>query len=289
MSVFVKIVDSGSLSRASVELDISPTMVGKHLRMLESHLNSKLINRTTRRISLTQVGKNYYIHCRAVLDLIEEGEKKFIKNNISPLKNITISAPDVLGNRIILPMILEYMEYNPDLNIELDLSDKLTDLTTDNIDIAIRVGEVPDSDDIIARYLANYEFTACASPKYLMKFGIPNTPYDLFNHQCISFNRSILTQWQGTEFIEKMKRSRIISFSIDAIRMSALSGMGIIIHSKIFVDDDIKSGSLIKILEDYPLPKRKISALYHINRRNDKEIKNFLDFVQMKISKLLPV
>ncbi|WP_241591768.1 LysR substrate-binding domain-containing protein [Rosenbergiella epipactidis] len=186
-------------------------------------------------------------------------------------------------------MILEYMEDNSELNIELDLSDKFLDLTTDNIDIAIRVGEVPDSDDIIAKYLASYEFVACASPKYLKEFGTPSTPYYLFNHQCISFNKNILIQWQGNDFVNKMNRSRMVSFSIDAIRMNALSGMGVIIHSKIFVDDDIKKGTLLTILKDYPLPKRKVSAIYHKSKRNDDKIKNLLNFIQGKISKTLPL
>jgi len=281
MSVFVKIVDSGSLYGASVELNISPTMVGKHLRMLESHLNFRLLNRTTRRISLTQEGENYFNHCKEVLSLVESGEERFRKNHPSLSNNIIVSAPEVLGKHLILPIILKYMEHHPDINIELELSDSFIDLTTSKIDIAIRVGEVPDSNEIISKYLGDYEFVACASPKYLKESGTPINPDDLLDHQCISFNKKILNEWQGNEFVEKMKKSRIVSFSIDAIRMSALSGLGVIIHSKIFVEDDIKNGKLLAILEDHPLPRRKISAIYHKDKKNNKKVKKLIEFIQL--------
>ncbi|QGX90669.1 LysR family transcriptional regulator [Tatumella sp. TA1] len=262
MSVFVHIVELGSLNGAAAALNISPTMVGKHLKSLEDHLRTQLLNRTTRRIALTSSGAEYYQHCKKVLELIDEGEERIKNTQLTPYGPVTLSCPEILGIKRVLPFSLDYMQRFPDVQIHLSLADRLIDLMREDSDIAIRIGRPPESTDIIARPLSAYEIVACASPSYLKKQGYPRVPEDLFNHSCLSLNKTILDEWQPPHFKEKIRQSRLSSDSSEAIRLGAIAGMGVIIQSKIFLENDINQGLLVPILEDHPLPAREVNALY---------------------------
>jgi len=280
MSVFVKIVEIGSLNGAAIKLRLSPTMVGKHLKLLESHLKTQLLNRTTRRIHLTPSGVEYYYHCKKVLELINDGEERLKNDQLTPSGQIILSCPEIFGNKKILPFSLKYVERFPEAQIHISLTDRLVDIIREDVDIAIRIGEPPDSSDIIARPLTRYELVACASPAYLEKFGTPEKPEDLFKHQCISLNESVLDQWQPPNFKENIKNSRLTSDSSAVIRQGAISGMGIIIQAKLSVEDAIQNGLLIPILKHYPLPERKVSALYARKKHTPMRLKFLLDALQ---------
>lgn len=280
MSVFVQIVELGSLNRAAEKLRLSPTMVGKHLKLLENNLKTQLLNRTTRRISLTASGGEYYHHCKKVLELVDEGEERLRNDQLIPSGQLTISCPEILGKKRILPFSLNYMDRFPATHIHLSLTDRLVDIMREDIDIAIRIGEPPDSTDIIARPLTDYELVACASASYLEQFGTPEKPEDLFKHQCISLNGSILDQWQTTSFKENIKNSRLTSDSSEVIKQGAISGMGIIIQAKMFLEDAINTGLLVPILENYPLPARKLNALYLRKKYSSARVNFMLEALQ---------
>ncbi|WP_250332388.1 LysR family transcriptional regulator [Rosenbergiella epipactidis] len=280
MSVFVKIVEIGSLNGAAIKLGLSPTMVGKHLKLLESNLKTQLLNRTTRRIHLTPSGVEYYHHCRKILELIDEGKERLKNDQLTPSGQITLSCPEIFGNKKILPFSLKYMERFPETQIHISLTDRLVDIIREDVDIAIRIGEPPDSSEIIARPLARYELVACASPAYLEKYGTPEKPEDLFNHQCISLNESVLDQWQPPNFKNNIRNSRLTSDSSAVIRQGAISGMGIIIQAKLSVEDAIDTGLLIPILGHYPLPNRKVNALYARKKHTPARVKFLLDALQ---------
>ena len=280
MSVFVEIVELGSLNGAALQLKLSPTMVGKHLRALENNLKTQLIHRTTRRIALTASGIEYYHHCKKVLELVDDGESRLKNDQLTPSGQVTLSCPEILGHKRVLPFALRYMARFPETHIHLSLTDRLVDILREDIDVAIRIGEPPDSSDIIARPLTDYEIVACASPSYLAKFGIPKRPVELFQHHCISLNNTVLDQWQTTHFKQNIQNSRLTSDSSEVIRQGAIAGMGIIIQAKLSVEDDIKKGLLVPLLEDHPLPVRKLNALYLRKKYRSAKLNFLLDALQ---------
>ena len=285
MSVFIDIVEAGSLQAAALKLNISPTMVGKHLKALEEQLQSQLLTRTTRRLSLTSSGEEYYHHCKKVIELVSEGEERLKNNPLTPSGQLSISCPEILGKKRILPFCVDYMNRFPNTQIHLSLNDKLIDVLQEDVDIAIRIGASPDSSDIIARPLTEYEIIACASPSYLEKFGVPQQPDDLFKHHCISLNHSVINEWQNNRFKENINSSRLSSDSSEVIRYGAIAGMGIIIQSRIFLEEDIANGSLVPILESHPLPARRVNALY----RRQKYRSARLDFMINALQAAFPV
>jgi len=280
MKVFVQVVERGSFSAAANALDMSATMVGKHLRGLEKHFETQLLHRTTRRQSLTTAGNNYYQHCKTVLELVDEGESMVRKEQQLPSGKLRISAPVVFGKYALMPFIDSYMEQYPSAIIDLTLTDGLADIANDDIDAVIRIGAPPDSTNIIARPLTPYRLVLCASPHYLEKNGVPHTPDELAQHQCLSLSPKVLNEWLGNSAWQGSLNSRFTSNSSDALRQAALSHMGIILQSHFLMAEDIQNGRLVELLIDHPLPEREINVLYPIQRYRTARLSCFLDALQ---------
>ena len=280
MKVFVQVVERGSFSAAANVLGMSATMVGKHLRGLEQHFETQLLHRTTRRQSLTSVGNNYYQHCKSVLELIDEGESMVRKDQLLPSGKLRISAPVVFGKYALMPFIDSYMEQYPSAAIDLTLTDRLADVASDDIDVAIRIGTPPDSANIIARALTPYRLVLCASPRYLEINGVPHTPGELAQHQCLTLSPKVLNEWLGDTMWLGTLNARFTSNSSDALRHAALSHMGIILQSYFLMAEDIHNGRLVELLVDHPLPTREINVLYPLQRYKTARLSFFLDALQ---------
>lgn len=277
MTVFIHVVERGSLSAAANTLGMSATMVGKHLKILEQHFETQLLHRTTRRQSLTSVGSNYYQHCKTVLELVDEGENMVRRDQQLPSGKLRISAPVVFGKYALMPFLATYMEQYPSAIIDLTLTDRLADVVNDDIDAAIRIGTPPDSTNVIARPLTPYRLVLCASPRYLEIHGVPHTPEDLTQHQCLSLSSRVLNEWLGrTTWIGSLN-ARFTTDSSEALRQAALSHMGIVLQSRFLMLEDIQNGRLIELLDNHPLPVREINVLYPTQRYKTARLSCFLD------------
>lgn len=281
MRVFVKIVDKGSSRAAAKALGISPTMVANHLDGLEKHLGETLINRTTRRQSLTDFGQEYYDRSLEILNLVHEAEAlPDTSREKPPSGKLTISAPISFGSEALPPAIKAFCNRYPEIRINLSLTDRTIDLIEDDIDVAIRIGNLPDS-GLISRHLCPYEMVVCASPDYLALHGTPKKPQELENHHCIAYSGSN-KHWKF--FRNGKKESVEIKGPLEvnngrALRKAAVEGMGIIMQPKILLQEDINQGTLTPLFEDYQLPTREIHLIYLRNRRMPSKVRYFIDFM----------
>ncbi|MES2046873.1 MAG: LysR family transcriptional regulator, partial [Pseudomonadota bacterium] len=186
MEVFVNVVDAGSFTAAARAFDISTVMVGKHIAGLEQRLGARLLNRTTRRQSLTEIGELYCEQCRQILAQIQVAETGAVAMRASARGTLKISAPVAFGSELLAPAMASYLDKYREVSLDLELSNRLSDVIEEGLDAAIRIGHLDDS-AMVARALRPHSMIICASPAYLKKFGTPNSPDDLAQHECLDF------------------------------------------------------------------------------------------------------
>jgi DNA-binding transcriptional LysR family regulator len=282
MAVFVSAVEKGSLAAAAEKFKISATMAGKHLQMLERHLGVRLLNRTTRRQSLTEPGKLYFERCKLVLADVQAAEDCATELQESPKGTLRVTAPVSFGTRRLTPALTKFLSAHPDLKIELALNDRVVDLVEEGFDAAIRIGALADS-GLIARPLADYRSRVCAAPAYLKRHGTPRKPEDLEKHQCMGF--AFWTHQSRWRFTQKGKphvaniTSRLQINNGEALRQAALSGFGIIMQPEVLLDEDVKAGRLVALLPNYEAPARPMHLVYLPDRRPTAKMQKFIEFV----------
>jgi DNA-binding transcriptional LysR family regulator len=257
MAVFVKAVDLGSFTAAAEALDLSGPMVGKHVRFLEERLGVRLLNRTTRRQSLTEVGLAYYERCRAVLAEAAAADALAADQLTEPRGKLRVSLPVHFGRRCALPILLDLARQHPSLELDLSFSDRIADLAEEGIDLAIRTGELDDRAGLIARRVARQRMVVCASPGYLERHGRPERIEDLGLHQAIIYRRSgRVNPWLfprcGKPPAEAMPVHRLRLDDLDAIADAAAAGMGIAWLPSWLVRDHVQAGALLELLPDQP-------------------------------------
>ncbi|MGE6301679.1 LysR family transcriptional regulator [Serratia liquefaciens] len=279
MAVFVRVVEKGSFVAAAEEMAISPTMVGKHIRALEQRLNAPLLNRTTRRQGLTEAGRVFYERCRRLLADADAAEASARALLSSPSGLLRISAPVTFGNRVLTPILTEFLQRHPEVEAEVVLSDRKVDLIEEGYEAAFRIGPVAD-DGLVARALPDCRMTLAASPDYLAQHGEPTRPEQLSAHCCFGFS-----QWDGNHFwrllgppgeISVPVRPRLRMDSGEGVRRAALADFGIALHATLLLDEDIAAGRLVRILPEYsPLP-RPMHLVYLPERRQSAKLEAFI-------------
>ena len=279
MEVFVAVVDAGSFTAAAEMFAMSPVMVGKHIRQLEERLGARLLARTTRRQSLTEIGRQYAERCRQILADIKTAESGAEAMRSTPRGTLRISAPVSFGTQRLAPAMTDYLAAHSEISLDLDLSDRMVDLVEEGYDAAIRIGELRDS-TMVARPLTEYRMMLCASPEYLKQAGTPKTPEDLAHHQCLDFaplNRRVRWNLNGTE--SEFPASRFRSNQGQALRMAALRGYGILLQSEALLGEDVASGRLVPVLEDYLPAPRPVSLVYPRDRLATPKMTTFIAFM----------
>ncbi|WP_127957107.1 LysR family transcriptional regulator [Serratia microhaemolytica] len=285
METFVTVVQSGSYASAADILGISSTMVAKHINRLESNLEIKLLNRTTRKQSLTEPGTMYYHHCIEILEKMQAKVSEIREFNSKPSGTLKITAPITFGSEYLANHIHEFMHMYPDVRINLVLSDFVVDLIGGQYDLAFRIGDVADS-GMIARPLKPYRLVVCAAPRYLARYGEPETPLDLENHNCLLFNgHSILHNWafstQNSNIRVELNGNVRINNGF-ALKNAALNGAGIMIQPEILLENELQNGTLIEILKNYPLPIRPINLIYLRDQKMPLRLREFIKFCMKK-------
>lgn len=283
MNVFVRVARGGSFASGARELGISRAMATKHIMQLEGSLGTRLFNRTTRSLSLTDVGASYLERCQQVLLDVEEMEAAVTHLQTEPRGLLKISAPPVIGATHIARAVAEFLKIHPDLTIDMILQSSPGDLIDEGIDIAIYLGAMDDT-SMVARKLASSSLVVCGSPEYLAKNGIPKTPEDLLTHSClVNWAIAPRNKWQfkseaGFKVINVSGRMQ--SNAAHTIRIAAINGLGLVMLPIYVVGNDIEKGALKVVLENYSLPPLDIHAVYPHRKYLSAKVRGFIDFLQ---------
>jgi LysR family transcriptional regulator for bpeEF and oprC len=285
MEVFRWVVDLGSFSKAADRLDLSKATVTAHIAGLENRLGLRLLNRTTRRLSLTDDGAAYLDHVRRVLADVEETEAVLSAGRRVPRGVLRVELPVAVGRQFVVPALPRFAAQHPELKVVAILEDRRVQLLEEGIDAAVRMGPLEDS-SLIARRVYEATFVTCASPEYLGLHGTPQTPAELDRHNCLGFysmSQSGVLDWVFEKDGERVTCSPGGSLSLsnaEALVDAGLAGAGIIAPLDVIVSRWIASGALVPILEDWRSQTRyPISVVYPQNRHLSAKVRVFSDFV----------
>lgn len=281
MEVFVSVVDAGSFTAAARAFDISTVMVGKHIAALEQRLGARLLNRTTRRQSLTEIGELYCEQCRQILAQISTAESGAVAMRATARGTLKISAPVAFGSESLAPAMASYLDKYREVSLDLELSNRLSDVVEEGLDAAIRIGHLEDS-AMIARALRPHSMIICASPAYLKQYGTPSSPDDLAQHECLDFlhwRRSVRWRLKSDQATTAMPASRFRSNNGQALKQAAIAGFGIMMQAEIVLADELQRGSLIQILQDFKPEPKPMHLIYPRDRQPTPKLSTFIEFV----------
>lgn len=279
MEVFVRVVDAGSFSAAARTLDTSTVMVSKHIAALEQLVGARLLHRTTRSQSLSEIGQQYAEQCRHILQLVQAAETGALAMRTVPRGTLKVSAPAAFGSRCLAPAMAEYLELHPEVNLELDLSNRLSDLVEEGLDAAIRIGPLPDS-TLVARPLTALQMMVCAAPAYLARHGTPRTPGELAQHRCLDFSHwRHNARWQFGTKEDATPNCRMRSNNGEALRLAAVAGLGLVMQADAVLADEIAAGRLQPVLREYWPQPRPMHLIYPRDRQSTPKLASFVEFV----------
>ncbi|MCP1198528.1 LysR family transcriptional regulator [Notoacmeibacter sp. MSK16QG-6] len=281
LEIFARVVSAGSLSAAGREMGLSPAVVSKRLRKLEDRLGTRLLQRTTRQIALTEAGQGYYERIVAILAAVEEAEAFVSRRSAQARGTLKISAPTSFGRMHIAPHLTAFMETNPDLSINLVLSDKFVDIVAEGFDLAIRIAELPDS-SLVARRLAPVQRVLVASPAYLAKHGEPMTVDDLDEHLCLPPHNGEVWRLEGPEGATVSLRpdGPLSTNSSEVLREAVIAGTGIALRSTWDIGPELSRGELIHILPDWRASRHiGLHAVYPSRRFLPIKVRLFIDYL----------
>ena len=282
MKVFATVVDAGSFAAASNRLELSRAMVSKHVAHLEHRLGTRLLNRTTRRLSLTESGASYFDHCQSILQDIEEAELAATEFTSVPRGTLRLTLPLVFGAAHVAPMIADYLSLHREAKLDFTLDDRKVDIVNEGYDLGIRIGNLIDN-ALIVRKLASAPVVVCGSPDYFRRNGIPQHPSDLTRHACLGYSYNEATgEWpfSGPEGEMRIAVSgNIRANNGDFLRVAALSGAGIVMQPRFVVGSDLQSGRLQAVLGEYTSREVGIYVVYPSRRYLPAKARAFIDFL----------
>lgn len=280
---FTKVAENGSFTRAADRLGVSVSTVTKNVALLESHLNVRLFNRSTRRVALTDEGREFFQHCGRILGALEEAELAMDQSTAVTSGRLHVQVPVAAARLYIIPALPRFLADHPGLTVEITQTDKKLDLIKYGIDVSIWAGHIPDS-TLTTRLLARSHRVTCASPAYLERFGRPTTPDDLVHHNCLrttSWQRGHSWLFRGAEGKEVLLpiSGNLLVNSGDSYREAALAGLGIAQATSLLFVGDIRSGALEPILTDYTAPGQDYWIVYPPGRMRTPKVRAFTRFV----------
>ncbi|WP_445680150.1 LysR family transcriptional regulator [Radicibacter daui] len=280
MHAFVAAVQAGSMSAAAGQLGMSAAMVGQHVAALEAQLGTRLLNRTTRRQSLTDFGSSYFEQCRDILERVTASQKEAEIQQSVPRGLLRITAPVSFGTESLIPVVGRYSDTAPNVTLDLVLTDRTVDLVEEGFDLAFRIGVLPDN-RLIARRLMPYRMMICASPEYLARAAVPAHPADLAKLDMVGFTASKLSPWRlskGGETVTVRPRYKISVNSGPALRNAACAGLGVVMQPESLLARDVNAGRLIQLFPDWKLRERPMSLLYYRDQRMTPRLRSFITF-----------
>lgn len=280
METFIAVVECGSFTGAAARLEMSAVMVGKYIALIERQLNTRLLERNTRRQSLTDAGRVYFDEAKRVLEQVSIAESAVERLRIAPAGTLRVSAPTSFGACVIAPLTATFLQAWPDVRVELDLTNRMVDLVDEGFDLAIRIGEIRNS-DLVAKYLAPYRMTICAAPGYLARYGTPTTPADLVDHLCLSHTVwTARNEWRlpGAEEGVRWKRDAVLRCNDGyALRTAAIAGAGLVLQPEVLLADALESGKLVRVLQAYTPQPRPVHLLWRQDLRPLPKLTRFVE------------
>ncbi|HHQ5439373.1 TPA: LysR substrate-binding domain-containing protein [Klebsiella aerogenes] len=287
METFVAVVECGSFTGAAARLEMSAVMVGKYIALLEGQLGTRLLERNTRRQSLTDAGRVYFDEARRVLEQVANAERSVERLRLAPAGTLRVSAPVSFGASIIAPLTASFLQAWPEVRVELDLTNRMVDLVDEGIDLAIRIGDIQRT-DLVAKYLASYRMAICAAPDYLVRHGTPQTPADLAGHQCLSHTVwTARNEWRlpGAAEEVRWKRDAVLRCNDGyALRMAAVAGAGLLLQPEVLLAEDLANGRLVRILQNYTPEPRPIHLLWRQDLRPLPKLTRFVEHLLKEVN-----
>ena len=282
MRTFVAVISEGSFSGAAQRMNMSPQLVSKYVGQLETRLGARLLNRSTRRLSITEAGQAYFDRCQYVLAEIDEMESAVGDATVAAKGTLRINAPMTFGTLHLTKAIAEYQHSQPEVSVDLTLDDRMVDIVSEGYDIAIRIGQLHES-SLVARKLAPVRLVVCGSPDYFADRGIPDSPEDLDVHECLRYTiSSSHNKWRfrdGDEFYDVSIKGGFAANNGDALRLAALAGAGLILQPTFIVGDNIRDGQLQIVLKGYEVEPMGVYAVYAHRQYLSGKVRTFVEFL----------
>lgn len=285
MEVFVQVVDVGGFTRAAENLKLPKATVSTLIKSLEASLSVKLLNRTTRHVSVTAEGAVYYDRCIRILSDIRDADDCLSQTRLNPSGRLRIDAPTGLASEVIIPALPDFVERYPEIQLELGCSDRQVDLVEEGVDCAIRGGRRLTDSTLIARRVGTMQYATCASPAYLARYGRPDHPNDLAHHRCISYFAAPtgkMFDWtfeRGGEQLQVSLSSQIALSDSYAYTAAGLAGLGIVQMADFLLAPMLNDGRLVSILDDWTNAPLPIHVVYPQNRHLSAKLRVFVDWI----------
>jgi DNA-binding transcriptional LysR family regulator len=287
MSILVAVVDAGSLSAAARRLGMPLATVSRRIGELESQLKTRLLHRTTRQLSLTEAGGSYVAACRRILEEVGEAERAATGEYASPKGELVVTAPVVFGRLHVVPVVAEFLAHYQEIDIKLMLTDRVVHLMDEHADVAIRIGELPDS-TMMATGVGTVRRVICASPAYLATHGVPAKPRELAAHECISFEvLASKLAWvfgSGKSELSVPVHSRLAVNTAEAAIAAAILGVGLVRVLSYQVADAIRDNALRVVLDTFESAPLPIHLVHKGQTPLPLKLRAFLDFVAPRLS-----
>jgi DNA-binding transcriptional LysR family regulator len=284
LRVFVQVVEQGGFARAGEALNMSNAVVSRHVSELERHLGARLLNRTTRRLSLTETGQAYLEKAREVLDMLEEADSVASADSTHARGTLRIFAPTTFGELQLSHLLPEYLHGQPDVKAEVTLSDRAVDIVQHGYDVGIFTEFQKFDSSMVVRQLGRSTVFVCASPGYVRAKGAPSTPEDLVQHTCLNYSfEELRHSWTFPPVGEPRHKvpisARVVSNNGEMLRGCALAGSGILLRPSFSLGGDLETGRLVRLLPGYDLGYLNVVMAYPSRRQASAKLRSFIDFM----------
>jgi DNA-binding transcriptional LysR family regulator len=284
LSLFIRVVETGSFTAAADSLNVQKSTISRRIAQLEDTLGIRLIQRTTRKLKLTPEGEELFNRAQPLVDDLEAVQDDISASKTELRGRLRLTMPTEIGVFMMNEVITSFMQTYPKLEVDVELSTRTVDLIEEGVDLALRLGPLPNS-SLIARHIAGLHRGLFATPEYLEQHGMPKTPDDLAHHQCISllkpFDHLRFTNWNDNEPVTMGGRLRTNSMSF--VREMILQGMGIGRLPEVFCGELVKTGRIVRVLDEFTLDPLEINALYASRRNLNPRVRAFLDHMSERL------
>ncbi|MES2072091.1 MAG: LysR family transcriptional regulator [Pseudomonadota bacterium] len=285
LKVFCRVVEFGGFSRAADKLGLSTSSVTNHIAALEKHFNIKLLNRTTRSMSLTDEGRQCYEYALQLLNDMDDLESSLLQSNRTPSGSLRVDMPSIISRLYVAPALPRFLSAYPDITLKITVGDRNIDMVEEGVDVLIRIGKLPSS-NLIARSICKTAYICCASPAFLEKHGVPSSPEELAQFPCLSFlkpNSRQVRPWvfeRDGEKLQHIPPALVAMDHVESLTEAAKAGAGIVQHMSVSLAAPIREGALLPILQDWAAPGPDVSILFQQKHHRAAKIKAFVDFAE---------
>jgi LysR family transcriptional regulator, regulator for bpeEF and oprC len=283
MRAFMQVVESGSYTKAALQLNLHKATVSQQIQQLEDKLGTRLLTRTTRSVTPTEEGRAYYAHACTILQQVDEMESQLRKGTSAPAGHLRVDVPVAMGRLIFAPEIRGFLERHPRISIELGCTDRTVDLVHEGVDCALRGGQLPDS-RLSARRVGDLRFALCAAPQYIEKHGLPGTPEDLASHRQVGY---VLASSGKVRPVTLTREGRTVALEVparfqttdSASALSAgLDGLGIVVLAEFVASHHLASGALVRVLPGWQCPSLPLHLVTPTTRKRTARVQAFMDW-----------